>query len=79
MLPQHNHNHEIKVADALRFKLMSEETKAQYYDLFKQGHFPSSARLEYVTNLMYTHNPQVLVDLFIIFFEVEKNNFGVRT
>jgi len=31
---------------------MSEETKAQHYDLFKQGHFPSSANLEYETKLI---------------------------
>ena len=59
---QHNHNHTINVADALRFRPISEETKAQYYDLFKQGHSPSSAHLEYETNLMYTESPQLLAD-----------------
>ena len=38
------------------------ETKLKYYDLFKQGHSPSSAHLEYETNLMYKDKPQFLAD-----------------
>jgi len=47
---QHLHTHIIKVADALRFRSISEEAKYKYYDLFKQGHSLSSAHLEYDTN-----------------------------
>ncbi len=53
----HTHNHSIDVADALRFRPISDETKCKYYDLFNQGHSPSIADLEYETNLMYQHNP----------------------
>ena len=59
---QHTHNHAINVADALRFRPISDETKSKYYDLFKQGHSPSSAHLKYETNLMYQHDPQLLAD-----------------
>ena len=46
------HNHLVNVADALRFRPIAEDTKAKYCDLFKQGHSPSSAHLEYETNLL---------------------------
>ena len=59
---QHTHNHAINVANALRFRPISDETKSKYYDIFKQGHSPSSAHLEYETNLMYQHDPQLLAD-----------------
>lgn len=35
---KHTHNHLIDVADALRFRPVSENTKQKYYDLFRQGH-----------------------------------------
>ncbi len=59
---KHIHNHLVSVADTLRFRPVSEETKSKYYDLFKQGHSPSSAHLEYETNLMFSDNPQLLAD-----------------
>ena len=85
---QHNHNHTISVADALRFRPISEETKSKYYDLFKQGHSPSSAHLEYETNLMYKDKPQLLADrninpkisdVYNIFNKWRKDNLGIRT
>ena len=84
---QHNHNHTISVADALRFRPISEETKSKYYDLFKQGHSPSSAHLEYETNLMYKDKPQLLADrnipkisdVYNIFNKWRKDNLGRRT
>ena len=45
---QHNHNDTISVADPL-----SQYWRKPNQDLFKQGHSPSSAHLEYETNLMY--------------------------
>ena len=44
---KHTHNHLVNNADALRFRPVSESTKEKYYDLFTQGHSPSSAHLEY--------------------------------
>ena len=38
---KHTHNHLVDVADALRFRPVSESTKEKYYDLFRQGHSPS--------------------------------------
>ena len=84
----HTHNHSINVADALRFRPISEETKSKYYDLFKQGHSPSSAHLEYETNLMYTYNPQLLADrninpkisdVYNIFNKWRQDHLGMRT
>ena len=57
---KHTHNHLVHVADALRFRPIAEDTKAKYYDLFKQGHSPSSTHLEYETNLMFLDNPHLL-------------------
>ena len=85
---QHTHNHAINVADALRFRPISDKTKSKYYDLFKQGHSPSCAHLEYETNLMYQHDPQLLADrninpktsdVYNLFNKWRKNNLGVRT
>ena len=56
----HIHNHAMDVADALRFRPMSENTKDKYYDLFRQGHSPASAHLEHETNLTYSDDPQML-------------------
>lgn len=76
------------MADALRFRPISEETKSKYYDLFKQGHSPSSAHLEHETNLMYSDNPQLLADrnvnpklsdVYNLFNKWRKENLGVRT
>ena len=50
------------VEDALRFRRMSDDTKEKYYDLFAQGHSPSSAHLEYETNLMYSDDPHLIAD-----------------
>ena len=50
---KHTHNHLVDVADALRFRPVSESTKQKYYDLFRQGHSPCSAHLEYETQLTY--------------------------
>ena len=83
----HNHNHTISVADALRLRPISEETKSKYYDLFKQGHSPSSAHLEYETNLMYKDKPQLLADrninpkisdVYNIFNKWRKDNIDVQ-
>ena len=45
----------------LRFRPLSESTKEKYYDLFRQGHSPSSAHLEYETQLTYK-DTQLLAD-----------------
>ena len=83
---KHTHNHLIIIADALRFRPISEKTKDTYYELFKQGHSASSAHLEYETNLMYT-DPHVLADrhenpkvsdVFNLFNKWRKSNLGVR-
>ena len=37
------HNHPIRVADALKYRKVSEETKQKFVDLFKAGHSPVSA------------------------------------
>lgn len=85
---KHTHNHLISVADALRFRPISDKTKAKYYDLFKQGHSPSSSHLECETNLMYSDNPQLLADrninpklsdVYNLFNKWRKDNLGVRT
>ena len=47
---KHTHNHLVDVADALRFRPVSKSTKE---NLFRQGHSPSSAHLEYETHLTY--------------------------
>ena len=60
---KHRHNHLVYVADALRFRPIAKDTKAKYYDLSKQGHSPSSAHLEYETNLMFLDNPHLLADI----------------
>ena len=86
---KHTHNHLIEVADALRFRPMSADTKSKYYDLFRQGHSPASAHLEYETNLMYCDDPQLaladrntnpkLSDVYNLFNKWRKTNLGVRT
>ena len=84
----HIHNHAIDVADALRFRPMSENTKDKYYDLFRQGHSPASAHLEYETNLTYSDDPQMLADrnvnpkvsdVYNLFNKWRKCNLGVRS
>ena len=55
---KHTHNHLVDVADALRFRPVSESIKEKYYDLFTQDHPPSSAYLEYETQL----DTQLLAD-----------------
>ena len=85
---KHTHNHMVNVADALRFRPLSESTKEKYYDLFRQGHSPSSAHLEYETHLTYMDNPKVLAgrnvnpkvsDVYNLFNKWRKSNLGVRT
>jgi len=49
------------VADALRFRPLSEQTKKHYYDLFSQGHSPASAH-EYETNLLYSDETDLIAD-----------------
>ncbi len=58
----HNHNHLTSVAEALRFRPLSEDVKHRYFDLFKQGYSPSSAYLEHESNLMYCEKPHLLAD-----------------
>ena len=62
VLLKHNHNHILLMADALRFRPLSEQTKKQYYYLFSQGHSPASAHLEYETNLMYSDEADLIAD-----------------
>ena len=85
---KHTHNHMVNVADALRFRPLSESTKEKYYDLFRQGHSPSSAHLEYETHLTFMDNPKVLADrnvnpkvsdVYNLFNKWRKSNLGVRT
>ena len=85
---KHTHNHLVHVADALRFRPIAEDTKAKYYDLFKQGHSPSSAHLEYETNLMFLDKPHLLADrninpkisdVYNLFNKWRKTNLGERT
>ena len=84
---KHTHNHLVDVADALRFRPVSESTKEKYYDLFTQGHSPSSAHLEYETQLTYNDtqlladrnvNPKIS-DVYNLFNKWRKCNLGVRT
>ena len=62
--------------------------RLKYYDLFKQGHSPSSAHLEYETNLMFLDNPHLLADrninpkisdVYNLFNKWRKTNLGERT
>ena len=85
---KHNHNHLVHVADALRFRRMSVDTKEKYYDLFSQGHSPATAHLEYETSLMYCDEPQLIADrnvnpkksdVYNLFNKWRKCNIGVRT
>ena len=85
---KHTHNHLVDVADALRFRPVSKSTKDKYYDLFRQGHSPSSAHLEYETHLTYMDNPKLLADrnvnpkisdVYNLFNKWRKSNLGVRT
>ena len=85
---KHTHNHRLDVADALRFRPVSENTKEKYYDLFKQGHSPSSAHLEYETHLAYLDDSKLLADrnvnpkmsdVYNLFNKWRKSNLGVRT
>jgi hypothetical protein len=85
---KHTHNHLVEVADALRFRPISADTKTKYYDLFKQGHSPASAHLKLETNLLYSDDPQLLADrntnpklsdVYNLFNKWRKNNLGVRT
>ena len=48
---------------AMRYRPISESTKDKYYDLFRQGHSPSSAHLEYETHLTYMDDPKLLADI----------------
>ncbi len=50
------------MADALRFRPLSEQSKKDYYDLFSHGHSPATAHLEYETNLMYSDKPDLIAD-----------------
>ena len=56
--------------------------------LLSKGHSPSSAHLEYETNLMYKNKPQLLADrninrkisdVYNIFNKWRKDNLGIRT
>lgn len=85
---KHNHNHLVHVADALRFRRMSQATIDKYYDLFRQGHSPSTAHLEYETNIMYCDEPHLIADrstnpkvsdVYNLFNKWRKCNVGVRT
>ena len=85
---KHTHNHLTDVADSLRFRPVSESTKQKYYDLFKQGHSPASAHLEYETHLTYMDDPKLLADrnvnpkvsdVYNLFNKWRKYNLGVRT
>ena len=85
---KHIHNHLVNVADALRFRPIAEDAKAKYYDLFKQGHSPSSAHLEYETNLLLLDDPHLLADrnknpkisdVYNLFNRWRKTNLGERT
>ena len=78
----------VDVADALRFRPIAESTKEKYYDLFRQGHSPSSAHLEYETHLTYLDDPKLLADrnvnpkitdVYNLFNKWRKSNLGVRT
>ncbi len=85
---KHNHNHLVQVADALRFRPLSEQSKKDYYDLFSHGHSPATAHLEYETNLMYSDKPDLIADrncnpkvsdVYNLFNKWRKCNIGVRT
>ena len=85
---KHTHNHMVDIADALRFRPVSHNTKEKYYDLFRQGHSPSSAHLEYETHLTYMDDPNLLADrnvnpkisdVYNLFNKWRKSNLGVRT
>ena len=60
---QHDHNHPVHAADALRFRPNVEDTRKRYYELFKLEHSPASVHLEYETTLMLKmDNPQAVAD-----------------
>ena len=76
------------MADVLRFSPVSESPKEKYYDLFTQGHSPSSAHLEYETHLTYMDNPKLLADrnvnpkisdVYNLCNKWRKCNLGVRS
>ena len=80
---KHTHNHLVSVADALRFRPMSE-----YYELFRLGHSPSSAHLKYETHLTYLDDLKLLANrnvnpkkghVYNLFNKWRKSNLGVRT
>ena len=84
---KHTHNHFVDVADALQFRRITDSTKEKYYDLFRQGHSPSSAHLEYETQLTYKDtqlladrnvNPKIS-DVYNMFNKWRKSNLGART
>ena len=84
----HTHNHAVDIADALRFRPISECTKQKYYDLFRQGHSPASAHLEYETHLTYKEEPNLLADrsinpklsdIYNLFDKWRKSNLSVRS
>ena len=84
---KHTHNHFVDVADALRFRRISDSTKEKYYDLFRQGHSPSSAHLEYETQLTYKDtqlladrnvNPKIS-DVYNMFNKWRKSNLGANS
>ena len=85
---KHNHNHPVYAADALRFRPIAGNTTMKYLDLFKLGHSPASAHLEYETTLMLKiETPQALADrsinpkvseVYNIFNVWRKTNLGAK-
>ena len=75
------HTH-IDVADALRFRPMSESTKQKYYDLFKQGHSRASANMKHNYRIQKSpnrsRNPKVS-DVNNLFNKWGKSHLGDRS
>ena len=57
---KHDHNHPVH---ALRFRSIAEDTRKKYYELFKLGHSPASAHLEYETTLILRDSLKAKWDL----------------
>ncbi len=84
----HTHNHPIEAADALRFRRISQEAKVAHYKLFRLGHSPASAHLEYETKLMLSYTSlNILADRYInpkrkdiynLFSTWRKENLGIK-
>ena len=64
---KHDHNHPVHAADTLRFRPIAEDTRRKHYELFKLGHSPASAHLEYETTLLLIEISILKLVMFTIY------------